>query len=196
MYLQKRFAAVIAWSALLWMTGCVGPMACGPNGANGPLAINSCGGCGDCEGCGELYIDPWINEPANCVDPCDKCGNHNGQSCGKCRSVFSGFESLWGYRCNDGCDSCGSASCGGGCCPPISGGALGGGPGDCDSGCGCASGCDGGCESCGGQDSVYIGGDEMMPPTEYIESTPTRAYAPSRSRQIFQPRGGFGSGLR
>ena len=88
----------------------------------------SCTTCNDCTGCGELYIDPWINHPADCVDPCDQCGNHNGQSCGKCRSVFSGVASLWGYRC--GCEqSAGPISLGG--CDSCGGG--------CDVGCGCES---------------------------------------------------------
>lgn len=103
--------------------GCCGPMwrpgcatGCGP----------TCGdGCGSCGGCGELYVDPWINEPADCCDPCDSCGNFNGQSCGKCRPVFAGVKSLWGYRCVDNCDS----GCDSGCDAAIGGG-----------GCGCGDG--------------------------------------------------------
>ncbi len=181
--LAIRITTGIACSALMWITGCVGPMSCGPCGGNGPLAMNSCNGCGACEGCGELYIDPWINEPP-CSDPCDKCGNHNGQSCGKCRSIFDGFESLWGYRCQSGCDECGSASCGGGCGASC-GGALGGG---CDS-CG-----GGGCDSCSsGQDPMYISSDPI-PTTEYVESMPSKVYQPRRTKQIFTPRGGVATG--
>jgi len=77
-------------------------------GCCGPLMFH--GGCQS--GCGEMYVDPWINDPAECCDPCDSCGNYNGQSCGSCRPMLSGTKSIWGYRyaggsgC-DGCDSCG-----------------------------------------------------------------------------------------
>lgn len=198
----RTIAAAVICLATLMLTGCVGPAACGPMGCgsggcgtSGPLALASCGGCGSCDGCGELYIDPWINEPADCHDPCDQCGNHNGQSCGKCRSVFSGFASLWGYRCDAPCGDCGSGSCGGGCAAPILGGC-----GGCDTGCdSCASSCcgDGGCDSmgcssCGGssmhENPIYIGGDSL-PPGSYVESDPTPAYQPRRSKQIFTPRG-------
>lgn len=151
MSLANRISIALSCSAILWMTGCCGPMGCGPTGVNGPFAFNSCDGCGECEGCGELYIDPWINEPADCCDPCDRCGNYNGQSCGKCRSVFAGFPSLWGYRCDPTCGSCGVGGCDGGCCD-----SLGCEPGcgcetcapiaDCEPACGCEPGC--GCESC------------------------------------------------
>ncbi|WP_235908449.1 hypothetical protein [Roseiconus nitratireducens] len=90
---------LVGWM-VLGTAGCVGPMGAG---CCGPAVTGSCDGqCDSCTGCGELYVDPWINQPADCVDPCDACGNYNGQSCGKCRSVFAGFKSLWGYRC--GCD--------------------------------------------------------------------------------------------
>lgn len=79
-------------------------------GCCGPLLFH--GGCAS--GCGECYVDPWINEPAECCDPCDSCGNYDGQSCGSCRPVFSGVKTIWGYRyggacggCDSGCDSCG-----------------------------------------------------------------------------------------
>lgn len=110
--------------AVVSFTGCVGPMGAGCDGIS-----TGCATCNDCTGCGELYVDPWINHPPSCVDPCDQCGNYNGQSCGKCRSIFGGVVSLWGYKC--GCEeSCGIISLGG-----------------CDS---CATGCDVGCgcESC------------------------------------------------
>ena len=119
---------LVGWIAVA-MTGCVGPMGagcCGPMGGQGLCDTgcaggDACGGCNSCTGCGELYIDPWINHPADCVDPCDGCGNYNGQSCGKCRSIFSGVASLWGYRC--GCDPapvalsdrCFAPSCGADC---------------------------------------------------------------------------------
>lgn len=125
---------LVGWIAI-GMSGCVGPMGagcCGTPGGPGFCDSSgcgdaSCGGCDSCTGCGELYIDPWINHPADCVDPCDVCGNHNGQSCGKCRSVFSGMRSLWGYRC--GCDPGPIATSNRFFAP------------------GCSSGCDG-CDSC------------------------------------------------
>ncbi len=185
--------------SMTFTIGCCGPMwraGCCDSGCN-----TACGdGCGPCEGCGELYIDPWINEPADCCDPCDACGNHNGQSCGKCRPVFAGVKSLWGYRCED--------QCGGGC---DSGG--------CDSGCsGGDCGCSGGgvygaalthpgqaFESYADGDSGYelhegetivessisgeprIGSGTVHP---QISNPPqmTRRNGPSHSRQIFQPR--------
>jgi hypothetical protein len=208
MSLTNRISIVLSCSTLLWMTGCVGPMACGPTGGYGPIAFNSCDGCGDCEGCGELYIDPWINEPADCCDPCDRCGNYNGQSCGKCRSVFAGFASLWGYRCDPACDSCDVSGCDGGCdavgcdpgcgcesCAPIA---------DCGPGCGCEScapiadcgpGC--GCESCASIDGngvIPIAG-EPTPAKEITKARPApEPYKPRRKRQIFRPRSNIAEG--
>ncbi|MEO1616736.1 MAG: hypothetical protein AAFV88_12840 [Planctomycetota bacterium] len=200
----------------LAMTGCVGPMGagcCGPiasscGSCNSGCETGSCGGCDSCSGCGELYIDPWINHPADCVDPCDQCGNFNGQSCGKCRSVFAGAKSLWGYRC--GCEAaptplsdrcfaprC-SSSCGG-CDECVSEPACGC-EGACDCGfepsCGLEPGC--GMEvSCGCEGGCSCGGGEYYP--EVIHTAPTvieghamdsvePAYKPSRTRQIFRPR--------
>lgn len=155
--------------ALFGFTGCVGPMAHGPlGGCCGPEVASDHS---SCTGCGELYVDPWINEPANCVDPCDMCGNHNGQSCGKCRPMFEGIGSLWGYRCGDDCGDCGdpgcAVSCGGGflggdacgCGAELCGGACGVASCGCDGGCAgsCDSGC--GCNSCGGGD--VISGDVL-----------------------------------
>jgi hypothetical protein len=204
----NRISIALSCSALLWMTGCVGPMGCGPGGACGPIAFNSCDGCGDCEGCGELYIDPWINEPADACDPCDRCGNYNGQSCGKCRSIFDGFPSLWGYRCDPPCNSCGVATCDGGCdsggcgpgcgcesCAPIA---------SCDPGCGCEScapiascgpGC--GCESCAsiGGDAVISIANDPTPAKRITNAKPApHPYKPRRTRQIFKPRGNVAEG--
>lgn len=133
--------------------GCCGPM-WNHGGCAGACSGGCSDGCGACDGCGELYIDPWINDPADCRDPCDSCGNFNGQSCGKCRPVFAGLKSLWGYRCDDGC----SGGCDGGC------------SGSCDGGCDSGS-CGGDC-GCGGAGSLrptgqYVGG--------YSEGEPTYA---------------------
>lgn len=130
----NRISAVVFCLVATWTSGCcVGPMGCGPN-ACGPLAFgHPCDGCEQCDGCGELYIDPWINHPPDCCDPCDSCGNYSGQSCGKCRPVFAGAKTLWGYRrgdqCSDQCDSCGEVQCG------------------CEIASGCGPAC-GGCDSC------------------------------------------------
>ncbi len=107
---MRRFPlnSLALWGLLsfsLVSLGCCGPLACGPAGCHGPLSVAApaCGGCGDCQGCGELYLDPWVNEPAACHDPCDSCGNYNGQSCHACRPVLSGIATLWGYRYDGGC---------------------------------------------------------------------------------------------
>lgn len=177
--------ALAAFALILFATGCVGPMACGPH-ARGPLSLNHCDGCGDCNGCGELYIDPWINHPAQCGDPCDQCGNFNGQSCGKCRSVFSGIRSLWGYRCgvDDGCDS---GACDAGGCGPL----LGGLDQSCDTccdgnggylehdhrpGCGCEA-------SCGFENGSTFTTSSIAHAPDVVE-----VYRPRRERQIFTPR--------
>ncbi len=194
MSLAIRISIALLGCAALWMTGCVGPMGCGPGGACGPIALNHCDGCGDCEGCGELYIDPWINEPADACDPCDRCGNYNGQSCGKCRSVFDGFASLWGYRCDPGCDSCGSGTCDGGCCdlnPLVQGPGCGSEPAcGCEPGCGCDS-----CASIGGGDAVISIASEPTPAKKITEAKPApEPYKPHRTRQIFKPRSSIAEG--
>lgn len=179
MSLANRLSTAICCSTLLWFTGCVGPMACGPGGHCGPVACGtSCDGCGGCEGCGELYVDPWINEPAECCDPCDRCGNYNGQSCGKCRSVFHGLKSLWGYRCDAGCEPavCCDSSCGG-----------------CDSCGGCGPSCPG-CDSCSGGGLVQIH-SEPTPAKQIVKANPSKVpYKPRRTRKIFQPRRDIASG--
>jgi hypothetical protein len=174
-------------------TGCCGPMACGPMScgscSSGPVMAGSCGGCSSgCDGCGERYIDEWINHPPTC-DPCDSCGNHNGQSCTSCRPMFDGFKSLWGYRrdcgCGQsGCDGCGTASHDGGC----------------------DSGCESGCQSCGGG-HVGMADHEMghhyvdsssaipmphrpSPAPQIVEAKPAiKPYQPQRTKQIFRPKG-------
>lgn len=191
------------------LAGCVGPMACGPimsggggggcgggcnrGGALGTsgcrMFAGNCGGCDACNGCGELYIDPWINEPADIHDPCDCCGNFNGQSCGGCRPIFSGIKSLWGYKCDGGC----GGGCDGGC---SSGGC---GAGGCDGG-GCDS---GGCSSCGGGGGgdydgainyshggeSYVQGEPTLAHNSSISVSPRgQAYQPEHTRKIFNPK--------
>lgn len=183
MSLSHRLTTGAACLAFLCLTGCVGPMACGPSGSCGPIGLNNqCDGCGECEGCGELYIDPWINHPADCCDPCDKCGNYNGQSCGKCRSVFDGFATLWGYRCDPPCDGCGSASCAGGC--------------DAISSIACGGSSCGGCDTCGGGGEVlHITNAQPTPAKQIVEATPMHEeYHPQRTRKIFRARPDVASG--
>ena len=176
----SKFTLSFLALAALSFSGCAA--ACKNFGCSdcGPIAIGG-GGCDSCTGCGELYVDPWINHPPDCCDPCDTCGNYNGQSCGTCRPLFAGIGSLWGYRHADcgGCDSCalpaGCDSCG------IE---------DC-SGC-CEASC--GCDSCAG--SVITEGDVHIvgEPTysdEIVEGAPGESYQhyqPYRTRKIFRPR--------
>lgn len=108
---ELRQWMAVAVIATAFAGGCCGPMACGPRCHDGIVAIGgavasaSHGGCSSgCEGCGERYIDEWINHPPDCCEPCDDCGNHDGQSCGACRGIFEGIPSLWGYRRDCGCD--------------------------------------------------------------------------------------------
>ena len=207
---NQLLAGLFIGSLALFLTGCCGfPGPCGPGtcggdacggGSCGPVAFgNICGdGCGECEGCGELYIDPWINHPADACDPCDCCGNHNGQSCGKCRSVFDGVASLWGYRCGDQGCGCGDTSCGG----------------DCGTGFSCGDGaCGGGdCLACntdshindtqitsrnGGSHNdseVYISGEPTPSGNDdiIVESQPSQTpYKPHRERKIFRAKPEF-----
>lgn len=162
----SRLAVICSFSALAAAAlGCCGPLACGPVGCRG--------------GCGECYIDPWINDPAPCCDPCNHCGEFTGQRCTTCRPFFSGVPSLWGYRYDAGCcDSCGH------------GGAVGMGVGH----GGCADGC---CDGASGSISVpphgsrRIGPEEVPPGETILEDADaeSQSYMPSRNRQIFRPRG-------
>ncbi len=172
-------------------TGCCGPMACGPMGgcgscSNGPLMNLGCGGgCGGCDGCGETYVDEWVNHPPSCCDPCDSCGNYNGQDCSACRPMFDGFKSLWGYRRDCGCDT---SDCG---CETSCGSEA--------PGCGCESGgCDGGCATCAGHASNYDNADmntqyadsPRYPAPTIVQSQPLlKPYQPQRTKQIFRPKG-------
>ncbi|MEM9367738.1 MAG: hypothetical protein AAGD07_17240 [Planctomycetota bacterium] len=121
-------------------------------------------------------MDPWINHPADCCDPCDHCGNYNGQTCGKCRPVFAGIKSLWGYRCAD--------NCGGGCDA-----------GGCHAGDGCTGGCESGC--CGGVGHgtvIHEGGVISMGqgPAAIVEPgarihTTTRVHGMAAAAPVHQP---------
>lgn len=194
---------------LMSAAGCVGPMACGPMGCSGPIvaAHGGCGhGCGDtCNGCGERYYDEWINHPPSCSDPCDSCGNYQGQSCHACRPILSGFKSIWGYRCDPPPVGCASAGCDNlGC------------QGGCEPRCGCES-CDSSCGTCGGQpvegehydvpNGMMMESAPMHAPHEMHYETPIQSqsgvsqqprivrssagvkpFQPQRTRQIFQAR--------
>jgi hypothetical protein len=175
------FSLVVA--ASFAVTGCVGPLACGPAGCDvsGPVALNQCDGCDACDGCGELYVDPWINHPADVCDPCDRCGNYNGQSCGKCRPMFAGFRSLWGYRCDPpppvACGGCGSNSCD--ACAPA---------------CDACGDCAGGCGDCAGGPVVSsvptVSGVPTVADEIVVESPQAKPEfsVPERSRKIFRKR--------
>jgi len=189
----KRTASQVSGLVLLvalMASGCCGPMSCGTRGcggnSSGPLMVGgpSCGG--GCDGCGETYVDEWINHPPSC-DNCDSCGNHNGQSCGSCRPMFDGIKSLWGYRRDCGCES----TCGA------------------DQACGSSGGCDtcsgGGCSSCGGGQHYagghvshsYVDSSGGIPMPHQTSGSPTivetkpaiKAYQPTRTKQIFRPKG-------
>lgn len=194
---------------LILGSGCVGPMACGPMGCGGPIvaAHGDCGsGCGDaCNGCGEHYYDEWINHPPSCTDPCDSCGNYQGQSCHACRPILSGFKSIWGYRCDPPPVGCASAGCDNLGCRD-----------GCEPACGCES-CDSGCSTCGshpaglqhfeGHGDVIMESVPMNAPHEMHFEAPIQTQSgmsheprivrnpanvkpiqPQRSRQIFRAR--------
>ncbi len=200
---RQRIASLVTVACFLLVgsVGCVGPCgpgACGPFGG-GLLGMHQgCGsGCGDaCDGCGsERYYDEWINHPPT-ADPCDCCGNFNGQSCGSCRPVFGGFLSIWGYRCNPlptGCPTAGCDNLGGCGCEPTCGVMS------CDPGCGSemAGSCGSGCSSCGGGHSHSLPPGEVMLQSyspssgqgQIVRGTPAvKAYQPQRERQIFNAR--------
>lgn len=214
--LHRSFILLAASLVILALgSGCVGPMACGPMGCGGPIvsAHGNCGsGCGDrCNGCGEKYYDEWINHPPSCTDPCDSCGNYQGQSCHACRPILSGFKSIWGYRCDPPPVGCPTAGCDNlGC------------RGGCEPGCGVES-CDSNCSTCGGGHAVgrHPHGMMMEPgqmstphemhyeepihsqssmshqPTIVRGSANIKPFQPQRSRQIFQardPNAGRGTG--
>ena len=212
----QNIAVAICLLSMTTLLGCVGPNAHGPlGGCEGPLVVSNCS---DCTGCGELYIDPWINHPADCVDPCDMCGNYNGQSCGRCRPMFEGIRSLWGYRCGDcgpcdapgceiecgcgalsscgaevacGCDAAGDCSCGAEIIGPSCG---------CDWGDPCCGSNCGGCSSCSGGETVHQDEGEIIYEGEYLGETHNsssgvveidradKPFKPERTRKIFNPR--------
>ncbi|MGB7342844.1 MAG: hypothetical protein WBD20_01410 [Pirellulaceae bacterium] len=207
MLLARSLSVVFVASLLVGLTGCVGPMANGPlGGCTGPACGSNSSAC---TGCGELYVDPWVNHPADCVDPCNTCGNYNGQSCGSCRPLFSGIRSLWGYRCDDACNDCVGPVCftggrgalnGGGGCGCDGGCSCGAevGPGcGCEPACGLEAGCgfEGGGEVLYGQyDGEVIDGGESIahgvptPARDLSIQPANQPYKPERERKIFNPR--------
>ena len=230
----RLLGLLMTGTLLVASSGCVGPMGAGCCGSlhgscDSCVSSPSCNGCSGCGG--ELYVDPWINHPADCVDPCDSCGNYNGQSCGKCRPILSGARNLWGYYCgcdpgpvattnrsfaprkrlacsgcDSGCDSCvvePACGCEGACdCDMIEPG-CGLEPGcgievvepgcGLEPGCGfeASCGCEGGC-SCGGVVAAPADVFHASPPPEMPRALPQppaeQAYAPHRTRKIFNPR--------
>ncbi|MEL7335767.1 MAG: hypothetical protein AAFN70_06110, partial [Planctomycetota bacterium] len=160
---------------------------------------------------GERYIDPWINDPADCCDPCDQCGNYNGQSCGECRPVFSAVASLWGYRydggCGEGCNSCcgfkpvvaqpaclcGNGGCdGGGCCGGCSEPSCGFEPAcGCESSCSCGASCgcgtgmgDCGCGGAGNVNGTMVLSGPVVVPGQSIAVPHSPTYASPRPTAV------------
>lgn len=160
-----RFAffsvGLVAFAAA--MSGCCGPLGCGPGCgtvcndcdggcvggplAGGPLSAirNMRQGviCGS--GCGEAYIGEWISTPPDCQDPC--CGNQFVGGARKARPFCFQrpqiLRSLYGKRFCTGAESSASCGCGDVACGGCDAGFV-------DGGCGC--------DSCGGGeyvDSVY-----------------------------------------
>jgi hypothetical protein len=79
--------------------------ACGPQRSRGLIGclrkLLTCG-----SGCGELYVDEWLNDPPDCCDPCDNCGNWigpHGSNMGQPRPLHRG--NLWGQRFEGNCCS-------------------------------------------------------------------------------------------
>ncbi len=60
---------------------------CGPlSWLFGGLSWGCCG-----SGCGEFYWSDFYSEPPDCCDPCDRCGNWTGGSCGCGAACGSGY---------------------------------------------------------------------------------------------------------
>ena len=190
----KSLSLAVCAATVLSLTGCVVPLACGPHGHQGPIVLgSSCDGCGACDGCGEMYIDPWINHPPSACDSCDHCGNYSGQSCGSCRSVFDGFATLWGYRCDPPCNGCGVGACDGGCDAIVVDAGCGAGCSGCAT-CGIEPGCGippGLPATCGIEPGEVVSRVTVSPTPArtIVEAVPAEVqYEPSRQRKIFRPR--------
>ena len=132
---RKEFAMVVRRVMLLLaavlvclQTGCASHFcatgACGavPGGVVTECSDCGGGGCGSClgrvkshihaaltcgSGCGDLVWDEWIDNPPDCCDPCNDCGQWTGiRSC--LPSPFN-YCNLWGARtgdCSAGCSTC------------------------------------------------------------------------------------------
>jgi len=65
----------------------------------------SCEFCGD--GCGEVYWSEWHNDPPDCLDPCNRCGNYVGPQCCTdgcgCKAQSPPCESDYVGGCGCGC---------------------------------------------------------------------------------------------
>jgi hypothetical protein len=42
------------------------------------------------QGCGPLYWSEWHNDPPDCHDPCNRCGNYVGRGCPCCSHAPAG----------------------------------------------------------------------------------------------------------
>jgi hypothetical protein len=137
----------------------------------------SCEFCGS--GCGEVYWSEWHNDPPDCLDPCNRCGNYVGPQC-----------------CTDGCGcKAQSPPCDGDCGGSCSSCGGGGGFGGCSSG-GCGCGGHGSAPASHGSypsgqytsDQVFDDGAVMQgptgPQTYYEGRQQPRRYTGSTSRPI------------
>lgn len=66
-----------------------------------------------CSQCGELYWSEWFNDPPECCDPCNNCGDYVGhQPCSRCAAGPAEPECT-GPICSE-CSTVGCATCGDG----------------------------------------------------------------------------------
>ena len=132
--LNRNAPALLIAVAVLYCSGCACTHSSMYGGGCGATGCDDCGvascepacGCGveTCSsGCGEVYWGEWTNNPPDCCDPCNNCGDFTGGGgcCDPCCtpwSPFRGLANLWGYRYTPacgvggygGCDSCGGVS--------------------------------------------------------------------------------------
>jgi hypothetical protein len=139
MFRRAIFSSLVVIAA--GFSGCTYHMQCGTGGCAAMAGADACAGCGDVAcagrcgmgrgfgplgfarymgtcgaGCGGMYFNEWIADPPDACDPCDDCGNFIGRQC--CMPRFRRWavaaRSMWGFRYDGRCGSCGG-NCGGGC---------------------------------------------------------------------------------
>lgn len=57
-----------------------------------------CGTFGRCTGCGDCYWSEWYNDPPDCCDPCNRCGDYVGPKCCGLNRKMGFRRALWGQR--------------------------------------------------------------------------------------------------